>query len=61
MKPYYSFYLAVLCSGLVLLGFITTSAIGNCGKSSRKQAVVDDDEDEEVGTTAASQRKVRVR
>jgi len=50
VKPSYSAALAVLCAGLVLLGLITTSALGGCGKA---PAVADDeDEDEEVGTSA---------
>jgi len=50
VKPSYSAALAVLCAGLVLLGLITTSALGGCGKA---PAVADDeDEDEKVGTSA---------
>ncbi len=52
VKPSFSAALAVLCSGLVLLGFLTTTVIGKCaGKGSTPAAAIADD-DEEVGQKA---------
>lgn len=55
VHPSYSAALAVLCAGLVLLGLITTSALGGCGKAPAA-AEDEEDEDEEVGTAAARRR-----
>lgn len=52
VTPSYSAAMAVLCAGLVLLGFIATFVLGRCGKGRPTAADEDEDEDEEVGTTA---------
>lgn len=36
VNPSFSVALAVLCAGLVLLGFVTTSALGTCQKKTAK-------------------------
>lgn len=33
VQPSYSVFLAVICAGLVLIGLVATSAIGNCGRN----------------------------
>jgi hypothetical protein len=43
VKPSYSVACAVLCAGLVLLGFVTTSALGGCGGGGPQPADMADD------------------
>lgn len=61
VRPSYSAFLAVICAGLVLLGFITTSALGGCGKTAARKVAEEEEEseDEEEGRAAHAPRQAR--
>jgi hypothetical protein len=52
VKPSYSVACAVLCAGLTLLGFITTSTLAGCGTGPQPADMAEDD-DVETGRPAS--------